>query len=404
MTYVQLHSDNQVGSASQKVLGLKILENSRFDKLRKMVSDNINQVGVLYPEGDCSLSEQSFLQKYSEQTEEKKVSLVSVPVSKIVFGLGQIRLLQPEFCEKNFKNYNFKVDLQQSESRVWIFDEVTETYQNAKKQHLTMQALAIAALTNPNMTITGRVVSFHSSVPQSKRDLEASNIFYREVKSINTTKDWEKLEHRCKLGESDALQTRAFYQSIPGLSWQPVSHQFPLVLNAQTCITKVREIERLVKWANNDGNIKVLQDITRTLSEEINWDKESASKEISAYLIKALYNFYKIVIPVYEDETGKSFDLIEFIREYFKNQTRKQSMVIGNTKDTKGAWLQVLQVCKRVNTYMTDTGIVDSAFFVSKQKSFVDAIKKLCNCNCKKDNLTPELEIKNQIIARCDSY
>ena len=118
----------------------------------------------------------------------------------------------------------------------------------------------------------------------------------------------------------------------------------------------------------------------------------------------ALYNFYKIVIPVYEDETGKSFDLIEFIREYFKNQTRKQSMVIGNTKDTKGAWLQVLQVCKRVNTYMTDTGIVDSAFFVSKQKSFVDAIKKLCNCNCKKDNLTPELEIKNQIIARCDSY
>jgi len=397
-------ADNQVGSYSQKVSGLKLLEDPKFSKLFKMVEDNKDQVAVIYPEGECALSVEDFVQKQKEQTEEKKTFSVAVPANLIEYAQGQIRLIQPDFCEENFKNYKFKVNFQESETPVFIFDERTGKFQVTKKQHTTMQALAIAASTDLTMTIRGRVVAFNSNVPKKTRELEASNIFYREVKSINTTKDWEKLEHRCQLGEQSALNTRAFYLSIPYLTWQPVSHEFPLVSGAKCCITKVREIERLVGWANNDDRPNVLTKIVKTLSEEINWDKESDSKEISAYLIKALYNFDKVVVPIYEEKTGKTFDTCDFIVGYFKNKVRKQSMVIGSTKDTKGAWLQVLQVCNRVNNYMTCEGIVEEAFFTSKNKDFVNAITNLCNSNRKKGNLTPEKEIKGQIVARCDSF
>lgn len=397
-------ADNQVGSFSQKILGLKLLEDSKFAKLRNMVNDNLDQVAVIYPEGECSLSVEDFAQKQSEQTEDKKTYSVSVPVNSIEYAQGQIRLIQPEFCEQNFSNYKFKVNFQESETPVFIYNEKTGRFQVTKKQHTTMQALAIAAAVDLNMKIKGRVVAFNSNFPQEGRDLEASNIFYREVKSINTTKDWEKLEHRCQLQEQSALQTRSFYLSIPGLTWQPVSHEFPLVVGASCTITKVREMERIISWSVNDGRLDVLTNIVRTLSEVINWDKESDSKEISAYLIKALYNFDKVVVPVYEEKTGESFNTLEFIRGYFKNKVRKQSMVIGSTKDTKGAWLQVLQVCNRVNNYMTNEGIVDEAFFTSKNKEFVKAMIELCNSGRKKGNLTPEKEIKGQIIARCDSF
>lgn len=397
-------TDKQVGSNSQKISGLKLLEDPKFSKLRKMVEDNLDQVEVIYPEGECSLSVEDFIQKQKEQTEEKKTFSVSVPVNLIEYAQGQIRLIQPNFCEENFKNYKFKVNFQESETPVFIFNENTCRFQVTKKQHTTMQALAISAATNPNMTIKGRVVAFNTNVSKEVRDLEASNIFYREVKSINTTKDWEKLEHRCQLGEQNALNTRAFYLSIPSLTWQPISHEFPLVPNANASITKVREMERLVTWANNDGRLEVLTKITKTLSEEINWDKESPSKEISAYLIKALYNFDKVVVPIYEEKTDKTFDICNFIKGYFKNKVRKQCMVIGNSKDTKGAWLQVLQVCNRVNNFMTSEGIVEEAFFTSKNKDFVNAIIKLCNSGRKKGNFTPENEIKAQITARCNSF
>lgn len=397
-------ADNQVGSHSQKVSGLKLLEDPKFFKLRKMVEDNLDQVEVIYPEGECSLSVEDFVEKQNEQTEEKKTFSVSVPVSLIEYAQGQIRLIQPEFCEENFKNYKFKVNFQESETPVFIYDEKTGKFQVTKKQHTTMQALAIAAATNLSMTIKGRVVAFNSNVKKETRELEASNIFYREVKSINTTKDWEKLAHRCQLGEQNALNTRAFYLSIPYLTWQPISHEFPLVIGAKYSITKVREIERLVGWGKNDDLSDVLREITQTLAEEINWDKESPSKEISAYLIKALYNFTKVVAPVYEEKTGEFFDTIKFIRAYFENKVRKQSMMIGSTKDTKGAWLQVLQVCNRVNNYMTNEGLVEEAFFTSKNKAFVNAIIQLCNSGRKKGNLTPEKEIKSQIVARCDSF
>lgn len=398
------YTDTQVGSFSQKILGLKLLEDSKFAKLRDMVSDNLEQVEVIYPEGECSLAIDDFVEKQSHQVSEKQTYSVSVPVSLIEYAQGQIRLIQPEYCEQNFKNYKFKVNFQESETPVFIFNEKTGKFQVTKKQHTTMQALAIAAATNPNMTLKGRVVAFNSNVDQEIRDLEASNIFYREVKSINTTKDWEKLEHRCQLGEFSALNTRAFYLSIPNLTWQPVSHEFPLVPHPSCTITKVREVERLVGWANNDDRLNVLTSIVQSLSTEINWDKESDSKEISAYLIKALYNFDKIMVPIYEETTGQTFDTIEFIKWYFKNKVRKQSMVIGSTKDTKGAWLQVLQVCNRVNNYMTSEGLVEEAFFTSKNKSFVQSVINLCNTGRKKGNLTPEKEIKGQITARCDSF
>lgn len=398
------HSDTQVGSYSQKILGLKLLEDAKFAKLRNMVKDNLDQVAVVYPEGECSLNFEDFVEKQQSQKSEKQTYSVSVPVDKIEYAQGQIRLIQATFCEENFQNYKFKVNFQESETPVFIFDEKTLKFQVTKKQHTTMQALAIAAATNPGMTIRGRVVAFNSEVNQEKRDLEASNIFYREVKSINTTKDWEKLEHQCQLGEENALRTRAFYQSIPGLTWQPVSHAYPLVPNSTCTITKVREIGRLVGWAINDDRLEELTDIVKTLSTEINWDKESESKEISAYLIKALYNFDKIMVPIYEEKTGETLNTIEFIRWYFKNKVRKQSMVIGSTKDTKGAWLQVLQVCNRVNNYMTSEGLIDEAFFTSRNKTFVKSVIELCNTGRKKGNLTPEKEIKGQITARCDSF
>ena len=147
-----------------------------------------------------------------------------------------------------------------------------------------------------------------------------------------------------------------------------------------------------------------LTKIVETLSREINWEKESEKKEISAYLIKALYNFEKNMVPIYEDKTGNTLDTIQFIEWYFKNKVRKQSMVIGSTKDTKGAWLQVLQVCNRVNNYMTSEGIVDDAFFTSKNKEFFKSVIGLCNSGRRKGNLTPEKEIKAQITARCDSF
>jgi len=398
------YASNQSGSSSQKILGIKLLEDTKFAKLRKMVTDNYEQVEVIYPEGECSLSVEEFSQKQSAQVAEKQTYSVSVPANLIEYAQGQIRMIQPQYCEENFTNYKFKVNFQESETPVFIFNEKTGKFQVTKKQHTTMQALAIAAAVNPNMTIKGRVVAFNSDVEQEIRDLEASNIFYREVKSINTTKDWEKLEHRCQLGETSALNTRAFYLGIPNLTWQPVSHEFPLVPHSTCTITKVREMERLVAWAANDDRLDILANIVQTLSTEINWNKESDSKEISAYLIKALYNFDKIMVPIYEEKTGETFDTVEFIRWFFGNKVRKQSMMIGSTKDTKGAWLQVLQVCNRVNNYMTQEGLVEDAFFISKNKTFVQSVVNLCNSGRKKGNLTPEKEIKGQITARCDSF
>ena len=397
-------ANNTVSVSSQKVSALDLLKNEKFSQLRKMVSDNLEQVGVIYPEGECSLSVEQFTEKQEVQLEEKQTYSVSVPVDSIVYAPGQIRELQPSYCEENFANYKFKVNFQESETPVFIFDEKTGKFQVTKKQHTTMQACAIAQAVNPKMTIKGRVVAFNSDVSKQVRDIEASNIFYREVKSINTTKDWEKLEHRCQLNEENALRTRSFYTSIPNLTWQPVSHEFPLIPNASCCITKVREIERLVGWAHNDDRLANLTKIVETLSREINWEKESEKKEISAYLIKALYNFEKNMVPIYEDKTGNTFDTIQFIEWYFKNKVRKQSMVIGSTKDTKGAWLQVLQVCNRVNNYMTSEGIVDDAFFTSKNKEFIKSVIGLCNSGRRKGNLTPEKEIKAQITARCDSF
>ena len=83
-----------------------------------------------------------------------------------------------------------------------------------------------------------------------------------------------------------------------------------------------------------------------------------------------------------------------------KSKSTKKS----STKDTKGAWLQVLQVCNRVNNYMTSEGLIEEAFFTSKNKCFVQSVINLCNTGRKKGNLTPEKEIKGQITARCDSF
>ena len=365
-----------------------------------MVRDNVDQVRILYPLGSSSLNEDAFIQEYSKQTVKQQTYMVEVPKDKIVFAPGQIREIRPNFCADNFVNYKYTVDFQQSECAVFLYDETTGEYQLAKKQHTTMQALAVAKVKDIP-TITGRVVSFSSEVSEAERLIIASQIFYNEVRSINTTKEWEKLEHQVMLGEEDAIQTRAFYTSIPNLTWQPISHEFPLIPNAQYCVTKVAEMRKLIRWSVKDDMYKPLLDITRTLSDNINWDKESDNKEISAYVIKAFYNFSTYLSQHIETKKGETFNVTQFIVEYFSNPARRQQNLIGSTKDIKGAWLQALVLCGKINLHMTDKGIWDEPVLDIKNKGFVKAVINLCNKGRRKDNVVPESIIKKHIKNYC---
>ena len=398
MTSISYGSES--AAAITKVTGLHLLDQTKFVKLLELVRDNVDQVRILYPLGSSSLNERQFLQEYSKQNVTQQTYMVEVPIDKIVFAPGQIRDIRPEFCAKNFTNYKFTVDFQQSEWAVFLYDESTGNYQLAKKQHTTMQALAVAREKNIP-TITGRVVSFSQKVTEAERLIIASQIFYNEVRSINTTKDWEKLEHQVMLGEEDAIQTRGFYTSIPNLTWQPISHEFPLILDAKYCVTKVAEMRKLIRWSVKDDMYKPLLDITRTLSENINWDKESDNREISAYVIKAFYNFSTYLSQHIETKTAKSFDTPQFIIEYFSNPARRQQNLIGSTKDIKGAWLQALVLCGKINLHMTDKGIWDEPVLDAKNKGFVKAVVNLCNKGRKKDNVVPEAIIKKHIKNYC---
>ena len=88
-------ANNTVSASSQKVSALDLLKNEKFSQLRKMVSDNLEQVAVIYPEGECSLSVEQFTEKQEIQLDEKQTYSVSVPVDSIVYAPGQIRELQP---------------------------------------------------------------------------------------------------------------------------------------------------------------------------------------------------------------------------------------------------------------------------------------------------------------------
>tara|TARA_B100001996_G_C18621641_1_gene577963 strand:- start:60 stop:1262 length:1203 start_codon:yes stop_codon:yes gene_type:complete len=391
---------SETAAAITKVTGLHLLDQSKFVKLLELVRDNVDQVRILYPLGSSSLNEEKFLQEYSNQNDTQQTYMVEVPINKIVFAPGQIRDIRPEYCAKNFINYKFTVDFQQSEWAVFLYDESTGNYQLAKKQHTTMQALAVAR-EKGIPTITGRVVSFASEVTEAERLIIASRIFYNEVRSINTTKEWEKLEHQVMLGEEHAIQTRGFYTSIPNLTWQPISHEFPLIPDAKYSITKVAEMRRLISWAVKDDMYKPLIDITRTLSENINWDKESDNKEISAYVVKAFYNFSTYLSPHIESKTAPSFDTPQFIIEYFSKPARRQQQLIGCTKDIKGAWLQALVLCGKINLHMTDNGVWDEPILHTKNKGFVKAVVNLCNKGRRKDNVVPEAIIKKHIKNYC---
>ena len=391
---------SKTAAAITKVTGLHLLDQAKFVKLIEMVRDNVDQVRILYPLGSSSLNEDAFIQEYSKQTVKQQTYMVEVPKDKIVFAPGQIREIRPNFCADNFVNYKYTVDFQQSECAVFLYDETTGEYQLAKKQHTTMQALAVAKVKDIP-TITGRVVSFSSEVSEAERLIIASQIFYNEVRSINTTKEWEKLEHQVMLGEEDAIQTRAFYTSIPNLTWQPISHEFPLIPNAQYCVTKVAEMRKLIRWSVKDDMYKPLLDITRTLSENINWDKESDNKEISAYVIKAFYNFSTYLSQHIETKKGETFNVTQFIVEYFSNPARRQQNLIGSTKDIKGAWLQALVLCGKINLHMTDKGIWDEPVLDIKNKGFVKAVINLCNKGRRKDNVVPESIIKKHIKNYC---
>jgi hypothetical protein len=163
-----------------------------------------------------------FYGHYNKQTDRKETYTVKVPTSKIFYKQGQVRQVLPEYCTENFELYNHTVDFCESEIPVFFYDEVTGEFNPVKKQHTTAQIAAIAQVTGKDIEVMARVVAFESSVSQTDRSLEASKVFYKEIKGINITKDWEKLPHQVACGDELSAATMDFYKSIPGFTWQPI--------------------------------------------------------------------------------------------------------------------------------------------------------------------------------------
>ena len=165
-----------------------------------------------------------------------------------------------------------------------------------------------------------RVVAFDRSVSNQERSLEASKVFFKEVKGINSTKDWEALPHQVALGDPMAISLQNLYLSIPNLSWQPISFPFPLVKNPKYTITKVAQLKKLLSYAINDEEVDTLKNIIQTICNSVNWTNEKPGREISVYLLRAFYNFDKRLQPLLDDAMGGlgyPFDIIEHIEDYF---------------------------------------------------------------------------------------
>ena len=359
-----------------------LVKQAKFNNLRGVIRDYIDTAKILYPIGfeSGAMGLQQFYDLIKDQQTNKAVYTVSVPVSLIRYLLGQIRNVRPEFCLQNFQTFNHSVDFTESEIGVAFYNPSEGSFDIVKKQHTIAQIAAIAAEKDEDLDVILRVVNFRNDVPQDVIIQEASKLFYREVKGINDTKEWEKLYHQVQCGEEDAITVMDFYKSIPGLTWQPVDFPFPLVSQAQYCCTKVSQFSKLIKYAINDGSLEELRQMIITLCQTVTWDREKPNKEVSVYLLRALYNFEKRLHPLIDDAMngmGYHFSITEHIESFFDKKPIK--MYLGSTSTDKKPWQHLVKVADRVNEALIESGQRDSPFFSLQSSKFVDAVYTLAN-------------------------
>lgn len=359
-----------------------LVKQAKFNNLRGVIRDYIDTAEIMYPIGfeSGAMGLQQFFDLIKDQQTNKAVYTVCVPVSLIRYLLGQIRNVRPEFCLQNFQTFNHSVDFTESEIGVAFYNPSEVSFDIVKKQHTIAQIAAIAAEKNEDLNVILRVVNFKSDVSQDVITQEASKLFYREVKGINDTKEWEKLYHQVQCGEEDAITVMNFYKSIPGLTWQPVDFPFPLVSQAQYCCTKVSQFSKLIKYAINDGSLEELRQMIITLCQTVTWDREKPNKEVSVYLLRALYNFEKRLHPLLDDAMGGmgyQFSITEHIESFFDKKPIK--LYLGSTSTDKRPWQHLIKVADRVNESLIESGQRDSPFFSLQSSKFVDAVYALAN-------------------------
>jgi hypothetical protein len=361
------------------VSALSLVSEPRFRGLRSIVQDNIDSAKVKYPIGfgECFMTLSEFYGHYNKQTDRKETYTVKVPTSKIFYKQGQVRQVLPEYCTENFELYNHTVDFCESEIPVFFYDEVTGEFNPVKKQHTTAQIAAIAQVTGKDIEVMARVVAFESSVSQTDRSLEASKVFYKEIKGINITKDWEQLPHQVACGDELSAATMDFYKSIPGFTWQPIGFPFPLVANPHFTCTKVAQMKKLVSYATNDDELDTLKSIVQTLCNSVDWEKEKPAKELSAYLLRGFYNFEKRLHPLLDDVLGESFELTDHIEDYFNNMRIRN--YLGSTSTDKKPWQHLVKVANEVNKFLIKKNLMDDSFFNLKKIKFVKEIYNLAN-------------------------
>ena len=359
-----------------------LVKQAKFNNLRGVIRDYIDTAKILYPIGfeSGAMDLQQFYDLIKDQQTNKAVYTVSVPVSLIRYLLGQIRNVRPEFCLQNFQTFNHSVDFTESEIGVAFYNPSEGSFDIVKKQHTIAQIAAIAAEKNEDIDVILRVVNFRGDVPQDVITEEASKLFYREIKGINDTKEWEKLYHQVQCGEEDSITVMDFYKSIPGLTWQPVDFSFPLVSQAQYCCTKVSQFSKLIKYAINDGSLEELRQMIITLCQTVDWEREKPNREVSVYLLRALFNFEKRLHPLLDDAMGGlgyHFNIDEHIESFFDKKPIK--MYLGSTSTDKKPWQHLVKVADRVNESLIESGQRDSPFFSLQSSKFVDAVYALAN-------------------------
>ena len=368
------------------VLATDLVKIPTFKNLLKAVKNNIDRARVVYPIGGDNpcLSYEQFLSLRASQEDDVATYLVDVPINILNYKQGQIRLVRPEYCVQNFNLFGHIVDFRQSEYAVAHYDETLNLCDIVKKQHLTAQTAAIAVVREEESTATVRLrlVAFKTKVTDQERDILKSKLFYSEVKGINDTKEWEKLLHQCAIDEPVALQVKSFYESIPGLTWQPYAFPFPYVQGVQFCCTKVSQLTKLIQYATNDDALHELRAILQTICNTLDWEREAPKKELSVYLIRAFYNFEKRLHPLLDDAMagmGYHFDVLEHIEEFFVKKPQKT--YLGGTTIDKKPWQHLVKVADRVNESLIESGQRDSPFFSLQSSKFVDAIFALANPN-----------------------
>jgi len=381
---------------------LSLVAEPRFRGLRSVIQDNLDSATVKYPIGfgNCFMDLSDFYTHYNQQSNRKEIYTVKLPVSKIFYRQGQVRLVRPEYCIENFQLFLHTIDFCESEIPVVFYNEVTGNFEVVKKQHTTAQVAALSLVKNEEIEIMVRVVAFDDTVSPSDRALEASKLFYKEIKGINTTKDWEALFHQVACGDEVAINTMNFYQSVPGFTWQPIDFAFPLIPKAHFTCTKVAQMKKLVSYAINDGELDTLRTIVQTLCNSVDWDKEKPEKELSAYLLRAFYNFEKRLQPLLEDAMGGlgiNFDLNAHIEEYFSSFNLKR--YLGSTTTDKKPWQHLVKAANHVNNYLIASGQIEDSFFNLRNSKFVDVIYKLANPTSK--STVSIDEVKNYIKGFC---